>query len=97
MGNGGRTAGSWSHLPSGSRELVFRARVLWTLAHGTAVPTFRLGLSIAVISFWKRPHRHAQRCVSVVISGPVKLTMKRNHPSVLYHDCLSPTEPEIPL
>lgn len=55
MGNGGRTAGSWSHLPSGSRELVFWARVLWTLAHETVVPTFRLGLSTSVHFFLETP------------------------------------------
>lgn len=76
---------------------VFQARVLWTLAHGTVGPTFRLGLSASVISFWKRPHRHAQRYVSVVISGPVKLRMKRNHLHALRHGCLLPTELEIPL
>lgn len=55
VGNGGRTAGSWSHLPSGSRELVFWARVLWTLAHETVVPTFRLGLSTSVHFFLETP------------------------------------------
>lgn len=51
---------------------------LWsgTPAHGTVLPVFRMDLPNLVIPSWKLPHLHAQRCVSMEIPSPVKLTMK---------------------
>lgn len=41
---------------------------------GAALPTFRVGHPSLVKHLWKHPHRHAQRCVAMVI--PVKLTIR---------------------
>lgn len=47
-------------------KLVFQALLLFlwsgTLAGGTELPTFRMGLPNLVIPFWKLPQTHAQRC-----------------------------------
>lgn len=46
-------------------------------AHGTVLPTIRISLLSSVKPFGKLPHRHTQRCASMVILNLVKRTTKK--------------------
>lgn len=52
--------------------------ILWsrTPAYGMVPPTFRVGLSCPLKLFGKHPLRHTQRCVSMVLLNPIRLTVK---------------------
>lgn len=45
-------------------------------------PLFGMYISISVQPFLKDTHRHAQKCVSMVILSPVKWTEKISHYSI---------------
>lgn len=45
-------------------------------AWGMLPPTFRTSLLSLVKPLWKNLHRHTQKCLSIVIINPVKLTVK---------------------
>lgn len=47
--------------------------------HGMVPSAFQLDLPCTVKPFWKYLHRHMQRCVSMVILRPFKLTIKIIH------------------
>lgn len=54
----------------------------WTLPHGMLPPTSKMALSVLQKPFWAHLHRYSQRCVSMVILNPVKLTTRINHHSL---------------
>lgn len=54
------------------------ASLLFCPARGMVTPTFRLSLPFSIKFFWKCPHKHAQRRVSIVILNPINLTVEIN-------------------
>lgn len=72
--------------PGGSRE----ANARWcsacfpsfplaeTPACEAVAPTFTVGLGTSVKPIWRHAHGHTQRCASMAVINPVKLTVKTN-------------------